>query len=281
MKSNKNLYYVPVIFVISFLITTWSIVVVIDFCNLFDLQNFFQGKLRVLPLLWFHIFAEGKVAENIQWLLQGVCAFISLSLIFRFLKLNLHEYVVCFFALTAGSIIMVVEDSLNIRHHVSDYYLPIFLNVERVSRNQRMAWEVSFYIVLSALMIFPIIFLFAKKLLTNNQTNLWLIFSYGVYGLVGFGSALRGLGYWQENLGNWLIERLNLAELPSWAYSLERMEFWRENLEVYNYTLGYLLVDHLVEESVELLAIGLLTTSLLLVRRDLFVKMDAGFFEQA
>lgn len=259
---------VAAFFGFGFLALGWAAVIAIDFLNVFDAQGRVTAGLMPLPLLWHELFSEGKVAEKLQWaaLATGFLAFGTVALKFREGPLDPFRYRYALM-LSFGLLLMLIEDSLNFRHVVVDSYFPIFFGDESTNprSTHRLIWELSFYSLLSLLMVLPFLAFWRRGIWQGTGLRL-LTLGYLVYGLAGFSSAMRRLGDWQERLGHWIIAKLELAELPAWQDSLNRMEYWRQQSPDYTHSLGYLLTDHLIEESVELIAATLLLMGLLILR---------------
>lgn len=247
----------------------WAAVITVDFLNAFDTQTWLTAGLQPLPLLWYELFSEGSPAEMLQWAALAVSFLAMTTAALQFRK-QPDRFCYRFAAmLSLGLLLMVIEDALNFRHVVVDYYFPFVFGEQSTDQRRvyRLIWELIFYSFLSVLMVVPFLFFWRKKIWHGAGLRL-LTVAYLIYGFAGFSSALRRVGQWQERLGHWLIEHLNLAVLPAWEESLSRMERWREQSSDYNHTLGYLLTDHLIEESIELIAATLLVTAFLMLRRQ-------------
>lgn len=258
----------------GYILLGWTAVLAIDFLNIWNMQEWLIGNLEPLPLLWYELFAEGKPAENLQWaaLATGFLSFITVSFRLRLIDSIRYRYALM---LSVGLLLMLIEDSLNLRHVVVDAYFPrMFGDAHNYPhRTYRLVWELIFYSFLSLLMGVPFLAFWLKGVWKGRGLRI-LTAGYLVYGLAGFSSAMRRVGNWQERLGHYIIEQLNLTALPAWQESFERIEFWRENIPNYSHTLGYLLTDHLIEESVELVAATLLLMGLLILRRQTLSGLD-------
>lgn len=223
-----------------------------------------------LPLLWYPLFSEGRAVEIGQWTLLFMSMLLAAHWWLSRRRSGSSHDRLPFLVLTGALLLMLVEDSLNLRHVVADDYLP-FLHAQLPGTESfvtRLTWELSFYSALSAMMLGSITTL-VLRYRPRRATFAWLVLAFGVYGSVAFGSAMRRVGEWQERLGGWLMERLGLYDLPHWQDALASVERSRENSENFTFTLEYLLVDHLVEESVELIAASLLLAALLSLSRDI------------
>ncbi|WP_018862383.1 hypothetical protein [Thioalkalivibrio sp. ALJ3] len=223
-----------------------------------------------LPLLWYTLFSEGRAVEMVQWALLFLSTVLATSWWFSRRSTASSAERLPFLLLASALLLMLVEDSLNLRHVVADDYLPLLHSHLPFTESfiNRLIWELSFYSMLAAMMLGSIATIVLRHR-PRRKTLVWLSLAFVVYGSVGFGSALRRIGNWQERLGTWLMERFDLYGLPYWQDALEIMERPREIRESYSLTLEYLLVDHLLEESVELIAASLLLAALLYLSRDI------------
>ncbi len=247
---------------LAYLAVSWTVIIAVDFLNLFGLQRFTMD-IAPLPMLWYELYSEGSWTERLQWLLLAVALWTTFRLLLLARKQSHTPTYVAATALSCGLLFMLVEDSLNFRHIVSDVYLTAWIS-DPLPRRIRMVWEVTFYSLLAVLMATGLWFLWRGHRLPPRLWALIMI-AYGVYGTVGFASALRRMGNWQERLGEWVIQTLDLARLPAWSLSMEKMVGWHEVDPTYRFTLGYLLTDHLLEETVELIAAALLAAAMLAV----------------
>ena len=242
----------------------WVAVLAVDVFNVAGSQSYVMRESLVYPLLWYHLFSEGSPVEILQWALLAASFGLAVN---GFVTASRAGHIGArrlWFLLGAGLLLMLAEDSLNVRHIIASAYLLPALEPALDERTVRLAWELSFYAAIATLMAIPFAMLFFGALGPVRPPRRLLI-AYGVYGLVAFGSAMRRVGDWQERLGHWLIEVLALRELPAWSNAFGRAERAMETHPDRAHSVGYMLVDHLVEESVELVAASLLLSGLLVV----------------
>ena len=146
-----------------------------------------------------------------------------------------------FFLFAAGLFLMLLEDSLNVRHIFSDHYVIPLTQGQLEESIARPLWELSFFALLAALMASPLLMLLkGDKLGLALWTPRRLIVAYVIYGIVAFGSALRRLNDWQDRLGHWIIYTLNLDEREPWKSELERVAAQLEADPDFYFTIGYL-----------------------------------------
>lgn len=247
------------------LASTWTLILAVDFFNIADSQLRLLRTDWILPFLWWEIYREARFTELLQWLFQATAA----VLVYLAARRQQSEKTRPFLQVLAfGLLLMLIEDSLNFRHHMADSHLPLWFGQDRLTWQWRAVWESSFYAVMSCLLVLPALAIWRVTHRCWQPGDYGLaIGSYFLYGLVGFGSALRKVFDWQSRLGESIIQNFNLLELPSWALAEERMEYWRETSVDYDHSLGFVLVDHLVEESVEFLAAGLLLATMVVFIR--------------
>lgn len=245
---------------------TWLPIIAIDFLNLFGLQEWTISKEWQLPFLWWEIYREARYTEMLQWLMLATAAGIALMTYVQRKGIKSQPDQLAWLIFSTTLLLMLIEDSLNLRHLVADVHLPYLLGIEQLARSQRTLWELCFYALLATGMTIPLWLLWRDGFRLKSVTASHVFLAYAIYGSVGFGSALRKAGDWQSGLGAWLIEALNLSQMPAWRLALEKMAYWQDTFPGYNHTLGYLLVDHLLEETIEFIAATLLLTAILQLR---------------
>lgn len=256
--------YSPLVFCLVLLSVFYALVLFDDFIGLIQVEGCWFDSF-VYPLTYYCYFSEGRLVESVQWLFLGVGASSSFFIYgsIQNTQSNMLEKR-AFFLFAAGLLLMFLEDWMNIRHLISYAYMIPAFDSWLTSTQIRMMWEAVFYVFLSSIMVGA----FWCLLKSDNpclKPNKRLIFGFILYGLVGFGSAFRRLFDWQERLGNAIIEGFDLKRLDAWqeAYAI----YYRalENNPDFGWSPGYLLVDHLVEESLELIAASFLLSGLLAI----------------
>lgn len=265
--------YLPLVLGVALLLFFYAITFASDF---YGASLNFPFYSEGYPLLYYHFFSEGRLVENFQWLFLAAGA-VSSALIYRVIgtQPNARGERRAFFLFTAGLFVMFLEDWMNIRHLISSgYMIPLFENWLS-STHIRMIWEAIFYLCLSSIMIAGFWYLL-KSGCNELKPNKRLIFGFALYGLVGFGSAFRRLFDWQERLGNAIIDGLNLKPLDSWQEAFAIYHQALERNPDYGFSPGYLLVDHLVEESLELIAASFLLSGLLAIILPYYRKLRSG-----
>lgn len=246
------------------LLTAWIIVLLVDILEALSLEDFLASSSAVYPLIWYHLLKEGSPIEFLQWLTLGICLCIAGYSTWISKRIGKAALASCFFLFTAGLLLMLAEDSLNVRHLTANAYLLPTTEVFVDPSIARTIWEVFFFSLLSILMISPLGMLYMCRT-TRAEIPSRLIAGYAIYGMIGFGSALRSLSDWQERLGNWLIGAFDLAEKKAWSMALARSERALKENPDFTFTTGYLLFDHLIEESIELIAASLLLSGFIVL----------------
>jgi len=261
-------WWLPLAVALGWLAFAWTAAISIDIHNVGGLQDRMIEWSPLFPLAWYRLFSEAHPTEWLQWTLQAVGLVVAF-LLWRRLQAPGSDARLRtgWFLLAAGLFMMLMEDSQNVRHLVSDSYLiPFFEPRGIVSRQVRLVWETLFYLFLSALMVGGVLVLLTRGR-PDRRTGGILLVGYALYGFAGFSSAARRVFDWQERLGNWAIERWSLLEIRTWAMAEQQLEGYRALNAGYDHTMGFVLVDHWVEESVELLSAGFLVTGFLLLAR--------------
>ena len=164
---------------LAYLAVSWTVIIAVDFLNLFGLQRFTMD-IAPLPMLWYELYSEGSWTERLQWLLLAVALWTTFRLLLLARKQSHTPTYVAATALSCGLLFMLVEDSLNFRHIVSDVYLTAWIS-DPLPRRIRMVWEVTFYSLLAVLMATGLWFLWRGHRLPPRLWALIMI-AYGVYG---------------------------------------------------------------------------------------------------
>ena len=221
-------------------------------------------------VLWFELFSEGRFVERVQW---GLLGFACLTALFARLSLSVAhgDPAVSTTALAGGLALMLLEDSVNLRHVGAYLVLQRFGDGAIGSSLLCGGFELVYFGLLALMMIAPLV-VFARARVLSRGTCRWLFAAYGVYAFAGLFSVSRTFGSdggLQGAFGTWLIDRLDLLSRPNWLAAETSFHEHIAETDGANGSFGYLLVDHLVEESVELVAAGLLASAVAMLARDL------------
>ncbi|SFC05274.1 hypothetical protein SAMN05660443_1336 [Marinospirillum celere] len=264
--------YLPVFLGLTLLFLSLAVTVVFDFFGVSALALFFIDDY---PLVYYSIFSEGRTIEKLQWFFLASGALLS-ALVYGSIGTSPARSIErrAFFLFSAGFFLMFLEDWMNIRHLISSAYMIPLFEAWLSSTQARMIWEAVFYFFLASIMV-GAFWCLLKSGSSELKPNKRLTFGFVLYGMVGFGSAFRRLFEWQERLGNTIIDSLNLKAIEAWqeAFSIYYHEL--EQNPDYGFSPGYLLVDHLVEESLELIAASFLLSGLLAISLPYYRKLQS------
>lgn len=250
----------------TWILFTSSISIAIDVLQWNDYDKLVLERFSNFPLLWYHLLSEASPTENLQWILQSIGVIISF-MAYSKLKHSNRYLSQAWLLLCAGLIIMLIEDSLNFRHVVFAYYIEVCLRHDGTwSMYYKTIWEVCFYLILASLMLISVLLLI-RNIKPDKHCLVFIIIGYFLYGIAAFGSALRKVFDWQERFGDFLIDKFSLDVIDNWSTGFEILERARNEVEGYTHTMGFLLIDHWYEESLELLSAGFLITAILLLYR--------------
>ncbi len=221
-------------------------------------------------VLWFELFSEGRVIERVQWGLLGLACLTALFARFSLSATN-GDPAVATTALAGGLALLLLEDSINLRHVGAYLLLQRFDDGAIGASVLRGGFELVYFGLLALMMIAPLV-VFARSRVLGRATRRWLFAAYAVYAFAGLFSVSRNLGAdggLQGTFGAWLIDRLDLLSRPNWLDAKTAFSEHLSENDGANGSFGYLLVDHLVEESVELIAAGLLASAIAMMAMDL------------
>ncbi len=230
-----SIYY-PIAIAAAWLCFGWGVFVVIDVFNLWNTQQLLFGAARSGANAYFQLFRDGGPTEWLQWAFLGGAA-----LTWAYLAGVLFERenpISRLFLLMAGAmLLMLIEDAGNPRHMLGRYAAFLGGDVGRY---------VASTLVMAAIAALPLFALVRYwKLLRYNtpertRARRLLIAAFAVYGLAAASSALSV--FWYDQTGHFILERIlggRVVPMTGW--------WGRANPD------GYLLMDNLFEESVELI----------------------------
>ena len=262
----KLIAYLPLVVSITWVVFASSISIAIDILQWNDYDKLVLERFSNFPLLWYHLMSEASPTENLQWMLQSTGVIISF-VAYAKLKHSNRYLSQAWLLLCAGLFIMLIEDSLNFRHVVFAYYIEEGLNDDdRWRVYYKTIWELCFYLLLASLMLISALLLI-RYIKPDKHCLAFIVIAYFLYGIAALGSALRKVFDWQERFGDFLIDKFHFAEIDNWATGFEILKKARNEVEGYTHTMGFLLIDHWYEESLELLSAGFLITAILLLYR--------------
>ncbi len=226
-RPKKVLYFVGVCLLLSYLLI-----------YLLDIQEIWQGNRKV----WFVLFKEAGPIENLQWFVLGlfsiVSAFISGNLWYQ----NKFHKSRFWLLLSILGTIMVIEDAGNISHSFRTYVIPLGLAIPGLP-DQRII----VYAIYGLVALYPILIYFKHKLSFPLPFK-FIVIGYLVYAFISFSSASQDIISWYQPVGDFLIDFVGSGKLyftlpeTYWAYEI----------------LGYLFMDTVFEESVELISAAFL-----------------------
>jgi len=169
--------------------------------------------------------------------------------------------------LTIGLSLMLLEDSLNIRHEISFILSNYFYSGEVGSlqwrrSNFRSMIEISIYSIIGTIMTVSFIIIYFRYNL-NNRGRKYFIIGYGFYFFASVASATRNIFDWYTVVGGILINTLAKLGDPDWS---------GDTILYYSDTLGFWFMDFVIEESLELLGATFILCSLIVFWDDLKCK---------
>ncbi|MCH8550280.1 MAG: hypothetical protein LAT80_15525 [Balneolaceae bacterium] len=214
-------------------------------------------------LFWIHVFREGSITENLQWLFLGFTALSLLLLVATFKETAIRGY----FALLFGTVLMFIEDKYNVRHKLNDR-IGALIHGENVNLYE---WKTSiygasvemiFYALLGTIMLYAFYSIYVKSEI-SQQSKKYLLAGYIFYFIASFGSATRNLFDWYAHVGGAILNLLTSFKDLTW--SGDSMIYYRD-------PLGFWFMDFVIEESLELMGATFLLSSVLICFNQLSLK---------
>lgn len=174
-------WWLPLAVALSWLAFAWTAAIAIDIHDVGGMQDRMLEWSPLFPLAWYRLFSEAHPTEWLQWTLQGLGCVVAFFVWRRLRRTGADPRVQTgWFLLAAGLFVMLMEDSQNVRHLVSDSYLIPFFEPRGVSSRQvRLVWETLFYLFLSALMVGGVL-LVLTRIRPDRRTAGILLVGYGL-----------------------------------------------------------------------------------------------------
>lgn len=226
-------------------IAAWMVFLAIDIVGLVDVP----GE----HVVWLHLFNDRPV-EWAQWLLQGSAILVAGFTAGRLASERDRGLRAFLLILGAGLVLMLFEDAGDARHAIGSYVSTVF-GTEIAGLPRAVVTDVPYFLVVAALPILALL-RYRQDAWRAPTARPYLVAGYGLYALAGGGSGIRHLGGLYSSIGA-AIDRVVLGgRFPVPAHlDQERAHF--------------LLVDSLIEESIETLAAASLLAVMLAIGRDI------------
>ena len=227
--------------VAAYLVVAYGLFVLVDVLHIVD---FAWPASHVHPL-FYELFAEHRVTEWLQFITMAFAA-VTAAHISGLLRERGMDGPRGFWTVTGVAFaFLVVEDAASIRHMLVRYGS---FYVEQIQPMATIV-EVSYYALLASVPLYAVV-RYARHIWHHAATRRFLLAGYALYGFAAFTSATSGFGDWYVRLGDWValqVLRGRIMEMPSGMHGVQAES-----------TTGYMLLDVLFEETVELMAAALL-----------------------
>lgn len=247
-------------FFASFILVSLGLVVVVDVLNFNNLRDTLLGDQDV-PFLWYHWFLS-PVENPIQWITLGLVVAMFATNAFSARRRDDRRGWWFWAALTVGAVLMVLEDSLDVRHElrkvvnraVGEHSYGIFSTL----------MELGYFALLGAVLLFAVVRYrryFWRFVTTRRYLLAGFVFYAVAVGSSWLGSAFRDQTEFRDlytlvgdRVGRWIFS-LNDESLRLFVDVTERAG------ELEMAPLPFYLMDRVWEESVELLGAAALLTA--------------------
>lgn len=245
----------PVLFVVAaglVVVTSALATVLVDVHDIDGLRTALEGGSLETPYLYFHLYVDGGPIELLQW--SCLAALIVTAGIHCGARRGIDAAAVRFWFLAAVLFaLMLMEDGGNVRHSLADLGVHV---LPWSGATSRTLIEVAFY----ALVGTPAVLAAwtYRSVPAQHRPPLGLAAGgFVAYVLASVTSASRVLGDWYIAAGSWVQRNLigALPPLPDGYWGLE------DGADA----TAFMVMDHIYEESVELLGASLLLAAALAV----------------
>ncbi len=262
--------------VIGYLLFTYLLVYLVDVTAVLRLDNFLITMYEITemrtqeptePLLFAHIFKEGGPTEIFQWLLLAISAILSAYLAGKQSEKNIiyqndnnqnnidytmvNKSKAFCILLSLGLILMLLEDAGNLRHTLTTYLPTTFqqLGIEHTLTGST-AIELIYFALLGLIMLAALV-VFYQHAWQFRTPRYLLLLGFVCYGIATMASGTRNIGDWYIQVGTRVNEMIGSGVIAD-NLSPEHVTGYFSPAE----RVGFLLMDNLFEESVELLGVG-------------------------
>jgi len=247
--KHQNIIGIGVILLLTF----YALSFLLDILNIFGLRSLYSG-LEV-PLLWDLMFQERGPVEMFQWLFLG---FFTITSAFLFGKLNekgRNKEGIFWFLFSIAGVLMLMEDAGNIRH---------FLLRDHVVLGWTFMQSLeTVYFGLLAAIPFAAVVRYGKYIKDSRTTVVLLALGFVFYGLAVFFSGPADLTNINIHIGDTFYEATASIGGEDLRAIYEETDLRLEEQAGGEgfMDISYRFIDHLIEESLELLGATFLLAS--------------------
>jgi hypothetical protein len=255
---DRPLHRYVVRFAAVYLVLAWLAVVAIDALNVVGLRDRLVAMELDMPHVWYHLFADGHLPENLQWLALGGTAIVATLIAGLLFARGRTEPATFWLLMAVAATLLLIEDAGNPRHRLASYVVALAPG----ERTPRILAELTFFALLAAVPLYAVA-RYWRWPWRSAPSRGRLVGALGLYGLAAIASGTRDIGGahgWYAAAGRFLEEAVFQGRL------LQAAPFFGD---LGPDATGYLLMDLPVAESVELVAAALLLAAALAYACDL------------
>lgn len=121
-RLHVRLIQATLLATLLYLLLTWGAVIAVDIHDLWGLQKVLDDAEGYHYMLWVNLFREAGPTEWLQWALLAGGAGVGLHAWHRTQHAGPRWLAMAWFVLAMGVVLMLLEDSLNIRHVLGEDY---------------------------------------------------------------------------------------------------------------------------------------------------------------
>lgn len=248
-------YKYVLIFGCGILLLFYFMVYLVDIrgMNIFGIKDILNDSW--IPILWNHLFKERGPVEIIQWTFLGLFTLFSYKTSKNLKQEEKIQISRFWLLLVIAGLLMLIEDVTNIRHL-------LFTNILELTWTPLNRMETIYFGIIGAIPLIALV-KYGKFIYEKKVTFVLILLGFFFYGSAAFVSGPAGLTNFNVNLAD------NLYEFTSGmndGYLEETYENVDEKVEESDRRIMDIrarLIDYLVEESLELLGVTMLLSSVL------------------
>jgi len=229
---------------VGYLLVMILLTILIDFMNVFNVQKVMKQAMAGASsqLFWYQIFKEAGLTELLQWFYLTGCVILCGMSLGRLKEMGSQQTWRFFLYFSIGMSLMLMEDAGNIRHSLKEYFHVFFGDTTATN----VTVEMSFYSLIGLMMVMAVI-RYGRYLFHSRLTMKYMAVGFVAYATASIASATRDIGYWYFRVGAHIHE--------VW---LGGMFYDRST-----YYVNFLIMDTILEESIELIGAAALCAALL------------------
>jgi hypothetical protein len=219
------------------------------------------GRDDGMPL-WFHLFGEAMPTEWLQWSWLASTSIVAAMAASRAFSVSRAQIARFLLLLSVAGALMLIEDAGNVSHQQAQ----LLQQITGESDLARVGGRLPVFVVIAAVPTYALI-RYWSALREYPYSHRLFLAGYGIYGLAAFSSVPANLAFdFYDRAGGWVVDTLLGGRL------VPVEDYWGIDGDA----TRLVFMDFVYEESLELIAAGLLLAAALSLYGTLRAARDIG-----